>query len=352
MGTGTSGIAAIAMVLGNLGAQIGVLSFPTTNVDLRSVVVTGGGHVVICNHYNGEQFVVDVSVPTAPQLVATIDPPFGDQWYEAEYTPDFGGRLFSGHRGGGLNMVDTSNPFAPTIAASVSTIYHFRGLRYRNHGGQPMLYYAEKNMGLAAYSVGANSLSLVWTDFVNATNDADGMEIVGNYLHLFGSPYVQWGRRELKTYDLTVPSAPQLVHLNSNWKVAAVAQNHCQLRVTGLSSHLLAARHDDGLDLVDLSNPAAPVSTTLLPPIPGVYCWGSFSVPGTTESIVYGVLVSGTVRIPMWYSFHVVPGFGIVPIAGGVAPIEIFDMAVEPASGRILVLGRDATTLQGRLVVY
>jgi hypothetical protein len=345
------GVLAIASVGDTVAAQIGSLNLPSS--PLRSLHVLPGGYVVAAAVAGGVQFYVDVSNPTAPVVATIVDPPFGDQWFEAEYTPDFGGRLFTGHRFGGLNMLDVSNPLAPTVAATdPQAIYHYRGLRYRNFGGQSLLYYGETNWGLAVYAVGANSLTRVWTDFANATSDANGMEVVGNHLYLFGCPFVQPGRRELKTYDLSTPAVPVQVDLNTDWLVAAPAQGHCQLRATGLGSHLLAARHADGLDLVDLADPAAPVPTPLVPPIPGVHVWGSYSMPGATESIVYGVLVVGVVRTPWWFSFHVLPGFGILPINGGVAPIEVFDMAADPATGRLFVLGRDAATLQGRLLVY
>lgn len=341
-----------AALLGSLApAQIGSLDLP--NSLSRSLSVINNGHVVACAFGQGIQHYIDVRNPAVPALSSSLDAPFGDQWYEAEWTPDFGGRLFTGHRHGGLNMMDTSNPLQPyPVATDPNAIYHYRGLRYRNLQGQSLLYYAEHNWGLAVYSVGANSLSRIWTDFANATNDANGMEVVGNHLYLFGTPFVQIGRRELKTYDLSVPTAPALVHLTTNWPVLTPAYGHCQLRASGLGSHLLAARHRDGFDLVDLMNPAAPVPTNLIPPDPEISVWGSWSWPGSTESVVYGVKVRGTVRTPWWFSFHVIPGFGIIPITGGTAPMEIFDMAIEPTNGRLVVLGRDATTLQARLLVY
>ena len=336
MGTGTSGIAAIAMVLGNLGAQIGVLSFPTTNVDLRSVVVTGGGHVVICNHYNGEQFVVDVSVPTAPQLVATIDPPFGDQWYEAEFTTDFGGRMFTGHRFGGLNMLDVSIPTTPTIAASAATIYHYRGMRYRNVGGQGVLYYNEHNWGLAAFSVGPQSLTQVFTDFNNANSDANGMALVGNYLYSAGKPFNRPTTRELKVYDVSNPTAPILV----NTVVSPgdpVTAGHCQLRETPFGDGMFAARNDDGLDWIDLSVPTAPVVVPLLTGNAALRCWGSYPVPGTAEVYVYGSLGIGAGAVGWLVSCVAAPG-ALLPQSGAFSPFIIRDMASD-ANGRIYLVG-------------
>lgn len=349
--TPASSFLLLALLSGAARAQIGSLILPSA--DPRSVVVINGNHVVVGERSLGHQHYIDVSNPALPSLSVTLDPPFYDQWFDAEYTPDFGGRLFTGHRFGGLNMIDTSNPLAPVVAATdPAATYHFRGLRYRNFSGQSLLYYAEVNMGLAVYSVGANSLTRVWTDFNHTINDANGLEVVGNHLYLFGTPYVQPGRRELKTYDLTNPAAPALVDLRTNFGVIAAAQGHCQLRATGFGTHILASRQRDGLDLIDLSNPAAPVSTTLIPPLQDVVCWGSFSYPNSTISFVYGMLITGTVRTGWWYSFHVIPGFGIVPIDGGLAPIEVHDMAVDTTTGRTFVTGIDWSTNQGVLRIY
>jgi len=349
--TTASSLFVLALLTSTGRAQIGSLTLPTA--DPRSVVVINGNHVVVGERVLGHQHYVDVSNPALPSLSVTLDPPFYDQWFDAEYTPDFGGRLFTGHRFGGINMIDTSNPLAPTVAATdPAATYHYRGLRYRTFGGQSLLYYAEVNMGLAVYSVGATSLTRIWTDFLNATNDANGLEVVGNHLYLFGTPFSQPGRRELKTYDLGNPAAPALVNLRTNFGVIAAAQGHCQLRNTGLGTHLLASRQRDGLDLIDLSNPAAPVSTMLIPPLQDVVCWGSFSYPNSTISFVYGFLISGTVRTGWLYSFHVLPGNVIVPIAGGLTAIEIHDMAVDTTTGRTFVTGIDWTTNQGVLQVY
>lgn len=331
-------------------AQVATLLLPST--DVRSVVVLNGGYAVVCSHLDGQQHYIDISNPTAPVLTTAFNPPFGDQWYDAEYTTDFGGRLFTGHRFGGLNMLDVGNPLAPIVAATDPAIYHYRGLRYRNFGGQSLLYYGEHNWGLAVYTVGANSLTRTWTDFDNGWNDANGMEVVGNHLYLFGSPFFQPGTRQLKTYDLSTPAAPVLVDTISNFATASPAYGHCQLRASGLGSQLLASRQVDGLDLVDLTNPAAPVSTTIVPPIPGLSVWGTFSYPNDTRTIAYGVLFGPGVRIPQWAMFHVVPGYGPIEIGAGVAPIEIRDIAYDPTSGRTLVVGMDLSLGQGALYVY
>lgn len=57
-------------------------------------------------------------------------------------------------------------------------------------------------------------------------------------------------------------------------------------------------------------------------------------------------------RTGWWYSFHVIPGFGIVPIDGGLAPIEVHDMAFDTTTGRTFVTGIDWSTNQGVLLVY
>lgn len=337
-------------VADRVAAQIATLMLPAT--DVRSVVVIGGGRAVVCSHQDGVQYHVDLTNPAAPSLLATFNPPFGDQWYDGEFTPDFGGRLFTGHRFGGLVMLDVGNPLTPVVAATDPSIYHYRGLRYRTFGGQSLLYYAEHNWGLAVYAVGATSLTRLWTDFHNGWNDANGMEVVGSHLYLFGSPFYLPGTRELKTYDLANPTAPALVDTLATFAAAGPAYGHCQLRAAGLGMHLLAARQVDGLDLIDLTNPAAPLATQIVPPISGLSVWGTFSYPNDTVSIAYGVVYGPGIRIPLWSIFHLIPGYGLLAIGGGVAPVEIRDIAFDPTNGRTLVAGIDLALGQGALLVY
>ncbi|MBK8096731.1 MAG: hypothetical protein IPK26_06465 [Planctomycetes bacterium] len=329
-------------------AQVAQLTLPTN--DPRSVIVTAGSHLIISDQVNGQQLLYDIATPSNPTLTATINPPFGDQWFEAEYTPDFGGRLFTGHRFGGLNMLDTSNPAAPTVAASVSTIYHYRGLKYRNFGGQSYLYYAETNWGLSVYSVGANSLSPLWSDFSNANNDANGMEVVGQHLFLYGTPYNRRSTRELKTYDLVNPAAPLLINTLVQQQGGSVS-GHCQLRVDGTGTVLLASRQLEGLDLIDIGNPAAPVVTQVIPADPNVSCWGAFAFPNTPFAIIYGWLGVGAAATG-WAYFVVVTPSAIVPIGGGTIPYIIRDIAQDPATGRLFIAARTNPTPTGTGVLY
>jgi len=121
----------VASLCAAASAQIATLTLPAgIGDDPRSVLLVGNSHLAISNQVDGWQHMVDVSNPLLPTLTTSYNAPFGDQWFEAEFTPDFGGRLFTAHRGGGINMIDVSVPSAPFAVSSVSTVYHFRGLRY------------------------------------------------------------------------------------------------------------------------------------------------------------------------------------------------------------------------------
>ena len=335
-------------------AQIGTLNLPTgTGNDPRSVSFIGNNHVVVSNQVDGWQHYVNVSNPAAPTLTTSFNPPYGDQWFEAEYTPAHGGRLITGHRGGGLVMVDVSNPATPTVAASVGTIYHYRGLRYLATPVAEYLFYNETNWGLKVFDLtGGNQLVPGWNNYANATNDGNGLELLGTYLYQYGSPANAPTTRELKAFDLVAPATPAQVYFNSSAGVAS-GNAHVQVRKSPIGPRMLASRYFDGLDLVDVTNPASPVTTKIIPASVDILCWGSFFLPNSVYSVSYGFVRINNVW-QYWWLFMVVPPAGaVVPVYAGPSPMDIHDMSANPATNRIYVVGRNATVLtQGLLHIY
>jgi hypothetical protein len=339
-------------------AQIGVLTLPVgTGSDPRSVcVIAGGTHVVVSNQVDGWQHFVKVTAPAFPALVTSYNPPFGDQWFEAEYTPDNNGRLFTAHRGGGLNMIDVSTPAAPVTVASVSpptVTYHYRGMRYRRNGADGLLYFNETNRGLGVYDVtgGGTALTLGWNNYLNnGINDGNGMEIVGNHLYQFGTGPSLTTTRNYRAFSLAVPNTPAPTSAIIPIPLQ-LAGGHTQLRMQPLTARMIASRWGDGLDIVD-ANPTALVRQTLIPNLPGINCWGATPFPNSPLAIAYGTILIGSVRIP-WWAFLIVPPAGPSSILAVSLPnFDTHDIAMDATSGRVYVVGINPTNGRGELWIF
>lgn len=349
-----------AVVAGSASAQIGTIVLPSgTGNDPRSVHVIGNGHVVVCDQVDGWQHYVDVSVPSSPSLSASLNPPFGDQWFEAEYTPMYGGRLFTAHRGGGINLVDVSVPSSPVVLSSVLSNYHFRGLRYQRDGAQGVLHYNETNLGLGTYTVtGAASVlspSPVWNNYANnGTNDGNGLELIGSQLYQFGVAPGNPTMRVLKGFAVGVPQSP-VQNFTGFW--SNQNSSHTQLRKSLLNApRIVASKWTDGLEVLDVTVPTAPTTFPILAPIPNLtmLCWGAKPFPNSPLTLAYGQvwLTSNPSQKWHWWMLLIVPASG-APFNAGIVltPFETHDIDVDANSGRIYVVGRNPAG-QGVLQIF
>jgi len=343
----------LATLGAHAAAQIGTLTLPAAiGDDPRSVVVINGGtHVAISNQVDGWLHVANVVTPTAPALATSYNPPFGDQWFESEFTPQFGGRVFTAHRGGGLNMIDVSNPLAPVAVASLPTIYHFRGLRYRPVPGGGALFYNETNSGLNVFQLNntGTTLTSVWNDYA-ANQDGNGMEIVGDILYQMGTPPSATSTRLHRGFDIGNPYFPVMT-MNNTLTGQDPAGGHCLLRKSPVLPYILAARWNDGLQLHDATIPNSPVIYPILPASPNIRVWGAaFIAP--TVAMAYGSVTVGSVTAYWWYFLSVLPGPTIIPLAVLTVPLDTHDVTTDPTFTRIYVVGRVNGNAQGVLWVF
>ncbi|MBK8975013.1 MAG: hypothetical protein IPM29_03735 [Planctomycetes bacterium] len=351
-------LAALLLATG-ASAQIGILTLPSgIGDDPRSVRVIGSNHVVVSNQVDGWQHFVNVSIPSAPSLTSSLDPPYGDQWFEAEYTPTWGGRLFTGHRFQGVNMIDVSNPSLPVVLDSQPAGYHFRGLRYQRNGANGRLFYNATNQGLQVWDVLGNgtTLSAGWNNF--ATNqDGNGLELIGNELFQLGAPPFSPGTRELRTFAVVPLSNPAQCFLQT--QLGQQGDGHALLRRSLLPApRIVACKWLAGLDLVDVTNPCNPVVTQLFPSVIGpvsITYWGAASLPSTPVFVVYGSIVLNNnplTRTWFWW-FWTVPAVG--PASPGLLvtlPLDTHDIEADPNTGRIYVVGRNTNTNTGELWIF
>jgi len=334
-------------------AQLATLTLPaSTGDDPRSVViVNNGSHLAISNQVDGWLHMVKITNPLTPTLVTSYNPPFGDQWFEAEYTPQFGGRLFTAHRGGGINMIDVSNPVAPNAIASVASIYHYRGMRYRQLTSGGALFYNETNSGLNVFQVNptGTSLASVWNNY-SANNDGNGMEIVGDVLYQMGTPPSNPSDRLHRGFDIGNPFLPVMT-MNNTLTGQAATGGHCQLRKQPGSPYILASRWNDGLQLHDASIPNSPVIYPIVPANPAIRCWGA-AFFGTSYAVAYGSVTIGSSNLYWWLFLQVLPGPVIIPITTVQVPMDTHDIKYDPNTNRVYVVGRFGGNGQGLLWVF
>ena len=347
-------------------AQIGKLVLPlATGDDPRSVLAIGNGHVVVSNQKDAWQHFVKVSTPTTPTLSTSFNPPYGYQWFEAEYTPMWGGRIFTAHRFGGLNIIDVSNPLAPGVtggyAPGAPSVYHFRGLRYVQESfTNGVLYDCQANQGLLAWNItGSGTVANpVWNDF-SATGDANGVEVMGSNLYQCGlwqnSPTV----RKMLHFDISNLQLPTGPAYSANW--FGQTSNSTLLRKSNLpgSKRMISTRWTDGAEVFDFtastSSPSAYtlVAQTMVPGIT-VLTWGSYSFPGTPLVMLYGQVWATSNPATKWHFWW----FWDVPVTGAptpnyfvTLPFETHDVTSD-ASGRIYIVGQNPVTLRGELWIY
>ncbi len=179
-------------------------------------------------------YVVDLSAPLSPQVVAT--------WDELPYSARSGlivhdGTAYAGLFDFGLVALDVSNPLAPVLGDTVRLGDGVRGMAvYEN-----LLYMASWDDGVLIFDItDPGDLGIV--DTLDVSGPAGDVCIDGGRL------YVSEYNERLDIYDLAIPSSPDLL--------GQFDVNVSYLDVDGPYAYLDVDRH---MAIVDVSNPAAPV---------------------------------------------------------------------------------------------
>ena len=204
----------------------------TAATSVTTVVIGGSTYALVTSYDDNGLQIVDISNPAAPTAVASITDGEGgfDELAGASSvtTVVIGGStyaLVASQLANGLQIVDISNPAAPTAVASITD----------GEGGFDQLGGAT---GVTTVVIGDSTYALV-TALVD-----DGLQIV----------------------DISNPAAPTAVitipitegeggfdELDGSFGVTTVV-------IGGSTYALVAAYQDDGLQIVDISNPATPMA--------------------------------------------------------------------------------------------
>jgi hypothetical protein len=351
-------VAAVAMPL---SAQLSSVVVSTTNSP-RSLVVAG--RTVICSlTTSAQQVPVDVSVPTNPVVGVLLDPPLGDQFGNAAYTPSFGGRLVLGHRSGGMNLIDTSrgSPLTTLFTSQPGqpAKYLHEGLETHTAGGRTFVAYSEHNVGnsggglrlleILSTSVPGDTLVEIGSDIL-VGRDGNGLEISADGRHVW---QLGWSNNNTANTHLAVwdtqgwTAPPQLVTtvpypVTTSYYSRVIERN-------GSGDNLVAALGFDGLAAVDVRTPTSPLMNVVL--VNAAFFFEGVRFLATSNlCVLWGFVRVGTADVDfLAFADGTTPGV-VVPILVVQMPMQIAD--VGSRAGRLYVLGRDRASLATTLSIF
>lgn len=259
----------LATTLAAAPAQLNKVGEIVLAPNQRASGVTAFGQVAYVSlHDDGVTHTIDLTFPNAPTSITSFNPAFGDQFHENVV---INGRLFCGHRFGGLNMWDVSNPNLPAQLDTTGTNYHHDGLEVRNLGVGQILFYSEHNAGaqpggLHVYDVTGGSLNLLGTSLVgNNLRDGRFLKVTSDqWVYQFDGGAGSTRPLMLNVYDCQTINTPTMVlqfnlgNALGNYTGGTDLELHPSERV------LYAACQFDGLRVVDIGVRNAPVVVNTL----------------------------------------------------------------------------------------
>ncbi|MEM7311016.1 MAG: hypothetical protein AAF682_30380 [Planctomycetota bacterium] len=243
----------------------------TASDDLESVEIAGDT-AIVSHRTDGLQSFVDITSPFSMTLCpsTTFNPSFGDIFGESLYYDGLGGHLFTGHRFGGLTMNDASDPCATMFqVAAVNTQYMHEGLDAWSDGTNHFLVYGEHPAfttvgGIRIYDIGASSLTEIG-NVLNPAGQLDGGDVVfspdGAYVYQispsgYGPGSTTVNNTALVVYDTSNKSAPAFLFPVD--LPGSAQSTDAELVHAPDSPYLYLAMFEDGLQVVNVTNPMAP----------------------------------------------------------------------------------------------
>jgi hypothetical protein len=228
-----------------------------------------GNYAYVTNDYsfvtNGSPGlqIIDISNPTAPTLAGRYDTYgaaigvqiVGNYAYVADSSP-------------GLQIIDISNPTAPTLTGSYDTSGYAYGVQVVGN----YAYVPAEFSGLQIIDI-SNPTAPTLKGNYNPSGSASGVQVVGNYA------YVADSLSGLQIIDISTPTAPTLT---GNYNTAGAAEG---VQIVG--NYAYVADGFSGLEIIDISTPTAPTLTGSYDTSEYAYAYG-VQVVGNYAYIAYG----------------------------------------------------------------
>jgi hypothetical protein len=355
----------LALLAGTLPGQISTTTLNTyTGTFPMSVVLVpnpGSLHAVVSLWSTSAQVPVDVTNPASPVPGTSGSAP-QDQYCRAWYTPDFGGRLLTAHRFGGIRMWDASPAALPgplSILTALTTHYSHEGLKTFTDPATTTtwLFYSEQHTspttlgGLRIYQLGSSSFTPLGTVLTTAAA-GNALEVSNN-----GNFVWQWGDQNnnaldgvLRTYDTTNKSAPVEQPRLAFPYTSSYADKYLEKNANELA--LVGALGNDGLATIDITNPASP-ALGLQISVPGLHVRGVTFIPGTDYGLLWGFVQFGTTYVDfLWFFGAPTATAGFNLIGGPIVTLGFQNLDVKILNSRVYVVGRDRVSLASLLQIW
>ncbi|WP_013334240.1 Calx-beta domain-containing protein [Gloeothece verrucosa] len=239
--------------------------------------------------------IIDISNPSAPSVISTFNTPGS-----ARRVTGIGNYAYVADGSLGLQIIDISNPLAPTLSGSYDTSGFAHGLTVVDN----YVYVADSGAGLQIIDI-SNPNAPFLKGTIDTFGSAREVKIVGNYA------YVADENAGLAIIDISNKTTPRLV---GTYNTPGSAFD---LEIVGNLAYI--ADETAGLQIIDISNKTAP---TLV---------GSYDTSGDTQEIAvvgdYAFLADGKL------------GLQIINIFNPTAPILEANYKTPNSSNSIKVVG-------------
>ena len=231
------------MAAGSAGLRIVNVSEPTSPIEIGALDTPGSASSVrlvadlayVADGSSGVR-IVDVSDPTAPVELSAFDTPGSARDVEVS-----GSLALVADLGGGLRILDVSNPAAPVQVGqhTTQTVYDVEVVGTRAH--------AATNRGLRVYDFTVPAYTFVARTY--NSNAAASVETSGSLSFLLTGIY-EGSWKDLRVIDTAPQPAVQITSRD-------VADSTRNLELVGTLAYVV---QNDSIPILDVSNPAAPVS--------------------------------------------------------------------------------------------
>ena len=330
----------------------------------RSIVlapVPGSMHAIVSMSAQSEQIPLDVTVPSAP-LVGFPTFHSQDQYCDATWTPAFGGRLLTAHRGGGIQIWDAS----PGTIAGAFPLLGYTPTNYSHEGldtitdplGNTFVFYSEQHTsptsfgGLKTYQLVGNTLTPVGqTLFLAGAGRDMAVDRYGRIVWQWGDQSANQLNGMLRVYYSNLYGGNPIL-ANAVPYAFTYGYPDTDLEINATGNNLVSCMGWDGLVAVDVTSPVNPVITTMFGAQQVIFFDGVTFIPGTDFALMWGFVRIGSTEIDfLWWLNCSVPGLA-TPIGGPSFPgFRVDDVKI--LAPHIYCVGRTRTTTpQSQVVVY
>jgi hypothetical protein len=250
-----------------------------------------GNYAYVAAYTSGLQ-IINISNPAAPTFVGSCDPPDlnGEPAY-AEGVQVVGNYAYLADGASGLQIINISNPAAPTLTGFYDTLGFARAVQVAGN----YAYVADLTNGLQIINISNPSAPTLAGSYYTP-NVAEEVQVVGSYAYIAAAD-------SLQIINISNPFAPTFA---GSYYTPGYA---CGVEVVG--SYAYVAENTGGLQIINISNPFAPTLTGSSPGLAvGVQIVGNYAYLASGDSGLQIINISNPAAPTFADLYDPTPGFG------------------------------------------